>query len=55
MSTAGTPYLGPSVLVDVDHSMRVMTEESFGPVIGIMRVDSPTTKRCGLMNDSSTG
>ncbi|MBI3451941.1 MAG: aldehyde dehydrogenase family protein, partial [Rhodospirillales bacterium] len=26
---AGTPYLAPQVLVDVDHSMRVMTEESF--------------------------
>src|SRR5262249_37802329 len=32
---AGTPYLAPQVLVDVDHSMRVMTEESFGPVVGI--------------------
>jgi acyl-CoA reductase-like NAD-dependent aldehyde dehydrogenase len=26
------------VLVNVDHSMRVMTEESFGPVVGIMKV-----------------
>jgi acyl-CoA reductase-like NAD-dependent aldehyde dehydrogenase len=34
----GTPYLAPQVLIDVDHSMRVMTEESFGPVIGIMSV-----------------
>ena len=36
----GTPYMAPQVLVDVDHSMRVMTEESFGPVIGIMKVAS---------------
>jgi len=34
-----TPYMAPQVLVDVNHSMRVMTEESFGPVIGIMKVD----------------
>ena len=36
----GTPYLAPQVLVDVDHGMRVMNEESFGPVVGIMRVAS---------------
>jgi acyl-CoA reductase-like NAD-dependent aldehyde dehydrogenase len=34
-----TPYVAPQVLVDVDHSMRVMTEETFGPVIGIMKVE----------------
>ncbi len=32
---AGTPYLAPQVLVGVDHGMAVMTEESFGPVVGI--------------------
>src|SRR5437764_1429642 len=32
----GTPYLAPQVLVDVDHRMQVMTEETFGPVVGIM-------------------
>ena len=31
---AGTPYLAPQVLVDVNHGMRVMSEESFGPVVG---------------------
>lgn len=36
----GSPYLAPQVLVDVDHSMRVMTEESVGPVVGIMKVSS---------------
>ena len=30
--------MAPQVLVDVNHSMRVMTEESFGPVVGIMKV-----------------
>jgi acyl-CoA reductase-like NAD-dependent aldehyde dehydrogenase len=53
-SAAGTPYLGPTVLVDVDHSMRVMSEESFGPVIGIMRVSSDD-EAVALMNDSDYG
>jgi acyl-CoA reductase-like NAD-dependent aldehyde dehydrogenase len=51
---AGTPYFGPTVLVDVDHSMRVMTEESFGPVIGIMKVSSDE-EAVRLMNDSEYG
>lgn len=50
----GTPYLAPHVLVDVDHSMRVMTEESFGPVIGIMKVSSDE-EAIRLMNDSAYG
>jgi len=50
----GTPYMAPQVLVDVDHSMRVMTEESFGPVIGIMKVSSDD-EAIGLMNDSAFG
>src|SRR5450631_3887416 len=37
---AGTAYLMPQVLVDVDHTMQVMMEESFGPVVGIMKVSS---------------
>jgi acyl-CoA reductase-like NAD-dependent aldehyde dehydrogenase len=53
-SKAGTPYLAPQVLVDVDHSMRVMTEESFGPVVGIMAVDSDE-QALALMNDSEFG
>ena len=51
---AGTPYLAPQVLIDVDHSMRVMSEESFGPVIGIMKVGSDE-EAIGLMNDSPFG
>ena len=50
----GSPYLMPQVLVDVDHRMRVMTEESFGPVVGIMRVHSDT-EALSLMNDSIYG
>ncbi len=50
----GTPYMAPQVLVDVDHSMRVMTEESFGPVIGIMKVASDD-EAVALMNDSEFG
>jgi acyl-CoA reductase-like NAD-dependent aldehyde dehydrogenase len=50
----GTPYLAPQVLIDVDHSMRVMTEESFGPVIGIMSV-SGDEEAIRLMNDSEFG
>ena len=50
----GTPYLAPQVLVDVDHSMRVMTEESFGPVVGIMKVQSDD-EAIALMNDSDFG
>ncbi len=53
-SEAGTPYLGPTVLIGVDHSMRVMREESFGPVIGIMAVDSDD-EAVALMNDSEYG
>ena len=50
----GSPYLAPQVLIDVDHSMRVMTQESFGPVIGIMSV-SGDDEAIELMNDSEFG
>lgn len=50
----GTAYLAPHVLVDVTHKMRVMTEESFGPVIGIMKVTSDD-EAVALMNDSEYG
>jgi acyl-CoA reductase-like NAD-dependent aldehyde dehydrogenase len=50
----GTPYLPPQVLVDVDHRMAVMTEETFGPVVGIQAVrDDEEALR--LMNDSRYG
>jgi len=50
----GTPYLAPQVLVNVDHKMSVMAEESFGPVIGIMKVKSDD-EAIRLMNDSKFG
>ncbi len=50
----GTPYLAPQVLINVDHSMRVMSEESFGPVVGIMKVTSDD-EAIALMNDSEFG
>jgi acyl-CoA reductase-like NAD-dependent aldehyde dehydrogenase len=54
MNETGTPYLAPQVLIDVDHSMRVMSEESFGPVVGIMPVSSDD-EAIQLMNDSEFG
>jgi acyl-CoA reductase-like NAD-dependent aldehyde dehydrogenase len=47
-------YFEPTVLTDVDHSMKVMQEESFGPIIGIMKVkdDQEAVK---LMQDTSYG
>jgi len=50
----GTPYLAPQVVVDVDHSMRLMREESFGPVMGIMKVKDDD-EAIQLMNDSDLG
>jgi acyl-CoA reductase-like NAD-dependent aldehyde dehydrogenase len=50
----GSPYLAPQVLVEVDHSMSVMVDESFGPVVGIMPVDGDD-EAVRLMNDSRYG
>jgi len=50
----GGTYLMPQILVDVDHSMRVMREESFGPVVGIMPVKDDA-EAIALMNDSEFG
>ena len=47
-------YLMPQVLTGTDHHMRVMREESFGPVVGIMRVANDA-EALGLMNDSNYG
>jgi acyl-CoA reductase-like NAD-dependent aldehyde dehydrogenase len=47
-------YYEPTVLVDVDHSMTVMREETFGPVLGVMKVrDEEEAIR--LANDSRHG
>jgi acyl-CoA reductase-like NAD-dependent aldehyde dehydrogenase len=50
----GSPYLAPQVLVDVNHKMRIMNEETFGPAIGIMKV-SGDDEAIRLMNDSEYG
>jgi acyl-CoA reductase-like NAD-dependent aldehyde dehydrogenase len=50
----GTNYLAPQVLVDVNHDMAVMKQESFGPVVGIMKV-SNDAEAIELMNDSDYG
>ncbi len=50
----GSCYLAPQLLTNVDHSMRVMTEESFGPVVGIMKV-SNDDEAIKLINDSEFG
>ncbi len=50
----GTPYMAPQVLTNVTHDMSVMTEESFGPVVGIMKV-AGDEEAVRLMNDSAYG
>ncbi|MCP4047539.1 MAG: aldehyde dehydrogenase family protein [Gammaproteobacteria bacterium] len=52
--TGEDAYLAPQILIDVDHSMRVMMDESFGPVVGIMKV-SGDEQAIELMNDSDFG
>jgi len=47
-------FYPPTVLVDVDHRMRVMREETFGPVLPIMRVAS-VEEAVALANDSEYG
>jgi acyl-CoA reductase-like NAD-dependent aldehyde dehydrogenase len=54
MSKAGTAYLAPQVLLNVDHSQSIMRDESFGPVVGIMPVESDQ-QAVELMNDSEFG
>ncbi|KAJ7057783.1 succinate semialdehyde dehydrogenase [Mycena amicta] len=50
----GSAYVAPQVLVDVKHSMDVMMEETFGPVVGIQKVTSDEDA-VQLMNDSPYG
>ncbi|MBI4923585.1 MAG: aldehyde dehydrogenase family protein [Devosia nanyangense] len=50
----GSPYLAPEVLTNVNHQMAVMREESFGPVVGIMKV-ADDEEAITLMNDSPYG
>jgi acyl-CoA reductase-like NAD-dependent aldehyde dehydrogenase len=50
----GSAYMAPQILTDVDHTMRIMTEETFGPAVGIMPVASDD-EAIRLMNDSRYG
>jgi acyl-CoA reductase-like NAD-dependent aldehyde dehydrogenase len=47
-------YFQPTVLTKTDHTMSVMTDESFGPIIGIMKVRDDQ-EAIQLMNDTSYG
>ncbi|MDG1470716.1 MAG: aldehyde dehydrogenase family protein, partial [Ascidiaceihabitans sp.] len=50
----GGAYLTPQILTNVTHKMRVMREESFGPVVGIMPVKTDA-EAIALINDSDFG
>ncbi len=47
-------YFAPTVLTEVDHTMTVMTEESFGPIIGVQKV-ADDEEAVALMNDTPSG
>ncbi|KIL62232.1 hypothetical protein M378DRAFT_193228 [Amanita muscaria Koide BX008] len=50
----GSTYVAPQVLVNVNHDMTIMVEETFGPVVGIQKVSSDE-EAIKLMNDSPYG
>ena len=50
----GTPYMAPQILINVNHDMEIMTEETFAPVVGIMSVKNDG-EAIRLMNDSQYG
>ena len=50
----GGAYLTPQILTNVTHDMRVMRDESFGPIVGIMPVKDDA-EAIRLMNDSRFG
>ena len=52
--TPGSTYVAPQILVDVNHGMQIMCDECFGPVVGIMPVDTDD-EALRLMNDSPFG
>ena len=54
MDKAGTPYMAPQILTNVDHGMKIMADECFGPVCGVMPVDDDD-EAIRLMNDSPYG
>jgi acyl-CoA reductase-like NAD-dependent aldehyde dehydrogenase len=50
----GGAYVAPQLLIDVDHSMEFMREETFGPAVGVMKVSSDD-QALELMNDCKYG
>jgi succinate-semialdehyde dehydrogenase / glutarate-semialdehyde dehydrogenase len=50
----GGLWLAPTILVDVDHTMKVMTEETFGPIMPVMPFDS-VDDAVRLANDTIYG
>jgi acyl-CoA reductase-like NAD-dependent aldehyde dehydrogenase len=50
----GGRFYEPTVLVDVDHTMKIMTEETFGPTLPIMKVED-AEEAVRLSNDSPYG
>lgn len=53
-SKLGETFVRPEILADCNHKMRIMTEETFGPIIPVMRV-SGDEEAVNLMNDSDFG
>lgn len=54
LDVPGSAYMSPQILTNVTHQMRIMTEESFGPVLGMMKVGSDQ-EAIDRMNDSAYG
>ncbi|KAH8927563.1 succinate semialdehyde dehydrogenase [Atractiella rhizophila] len=54
LASPESTYVAPEILVNVDHTMKLMSEETFGPVIGIMKVKSDE-EAIELINDSRYG
>jgi acyl-CoA reductase-like NAD-dependent aldehyde dehydrogenase len=50
----GGLYMRPTVVVDVDHSMTLMQEETFGPILPVMRYSS-IDQAIALANDTGFG
>jgi acyl-CoA reductase-like NAD-dependent aldehyde dehydrogenase len=54
LSTMESNYLAPQILINVNHNMEIMTEETFGPVMPVMKVENDE-EAIRLMNDSKYG
>lgn len=54
LDTITSAYMAPKILADANHQMHIMTQDCFGPVFGVMPVDSDE-QAIELMNDSEYG